>query len=60
MAQCINRLLEMREVYRIIFSVSELRMCMCIDNLNLENSITDLKNNIFLFVCFLLWNIGGS
>lgn len=51
-----ERLPEIMEVYKVIFCLSW-EKGMCIDNLNLANSLCSLKNTFFFF---LLCSIGGS
>ena len=48
---CIERLLEIKGVYRTTFSVPELRktMSMCTENQNLTDSLAGLKNEILCF-----------
>lgn len=48
---CIERLSDIKGVYRTTYSVPELRkrMSMCIDNQNLTDSFAGLKNEMFCF-----------
>lgn len=48
---CIERLSNIKGVYKTTFSVPELRkrMSMCIDNQNLTDSLAGLKNEMLCF-----------